>query len=92
MLSLRYFAGVRLNSFDSVENIVREVGGGVSVRGLHLVGSQAILLLIYLHIIRSLFYRRGANIFMSLQGAVILLITIRTAFLGYVLPWRQISF
>lgn len=92
MLSLRYFAGVRLNSFDSVENIVREVGGGVSVRGLHLVGSQAILLLIYLHIIRSLFYRRGANIFMSLQGAVILLITIGTAFLGYVLPWRQISF
>jgi len=92
ILSLRYFARVRLNSFDSVENIVREVRGRVSIRRLHLVRSQAILLLIYLHIIRSLFYRRRANIFMSLQRAVILLITIGAAFLGYVLPWRQMSF
>jgi len=92
ILSLRYFARVRLNSFDSVENIVREVRGRVSIRRLHLVRSQAILLLIYLHIIRSLFYRRRANIFISLQRAVILLITIGAAFLGYVLPWRQMSF
>lgn len=50
------------------------------------------LLLIYIHILRSLYYRRGANIPISLQRAVILLITIRAAFLRYVLPWRQMSF
>lgn len=50
------------------------------------------MLLIYLHMSRSLYYRRGSHLVITLQGAAILVATIRAAFLGYVLPWRQISF
>lgn len=92
LLSLRYFARVGTSPFTSVEVIIREVDIRYLVRRIHLVRSQAILLLIYIHILRSLYYRRRANIPISLQRAVILLITIRAAFLRYVLPWRQISF
>jgi len=92
LLSLRYYARVGTNPFTSVEVIIREVDFRFIVRRMHLVRSQAILLLIYIHILRSLYYRRRANLPISLQRAVILLITIRAAFLRYVLPWGQISF
>ena len=92
LLSLRYYASVGTNPFTSVEVIIREVDFRFIVRRIHLVRSQSILLLIYMHILRSFYYRRRANLPMSLQRAVILLITIRAAFLRYVLPWRQISF
>lgn len=92
ILSLRYYARTRTSSFNSVELIVREVDAGYIVRRLHLVRSQMIILTIYLHIRRSLYFRRRANLPITLQGAVILLITIGAAFLGYVLPWGQISF
>lgn len=92
ILSLRYFARSSIQSFDSVETIVRNVDIRYLFRGIHLIRSQAIILLIYLHICRSLYYRRRANILISLQRAVILVATIRAAFLRYVLPWRQISF
>ena len=66
--------------------IICEVDFRFIVRRIHLVRSQAILLLSYIHILRSLNYRRRANLPISLQRAVILLITIREAFLRYVLP------
>jgi len=86
ILSLRYYARTGTDSFDSIENIVRNVDIRYLFRGIHLIRSQAIILLIYLHICRSLYYRRGANLVISLQRAVILVATIRAAFLGYVLP------
>lgn len=92
LLSLRYYAGTGSSSFESVELIVREVDAGYIVRRFHLVRSQVMILTIYLHIRRSLYYRRRSNIPITLQRSVILIITIRAAFLGYVLPWRQISF
>jgi len=92
ILSLRYYAGTRTSSFNSVELIVREVDARYIVRRLHLVRSQMIMLTIYLHIRRSLYFGRRANLPITLQRAVILLITIGAAFLGYVLPWRQMSF
>lgn len=92
ILSLRYYAGTGTDSFDSIENIVRNVDIRYLFRGIHLIRSQAIILLIYLHICRSLYYGRRANLVISLQRAVILLATIRAAFLRYVLPWGQISF
>lgn len=72
--------------FYSVEVIIREVEAGYVVRRLHLVRSQAILFFIYLHIIRSILYRRGANIIITLQRTLILVATIGAAFLRYVLP------
>ena len=92
LLSLRYYAGTRTIPFYSVEIIIREVDIRYIVRRLHLVRSQAILFFIYLHIMRSMLYRRRANIIITLQGTVILIATIGAAFLRYVLPWRQISF
>nr|BCM73294.1 cytochrome b [Ihlea magalhanica] len=92
ILSLRYYAGTMTESFNSIETIVREVEYGYMIRGFHLVGSQAMLLTIYLHMTRSIYYGRGANTPMTLQGAVILLVTMGAAFLGYVLPWGQMSF
>jgi len=92
ILSLRYYARTITESFNSIETIVREVEYGYIIRRFHLVGSQAILLTIYLHITRSIYYRRRANTPITLQRAVILLVTIRAAFLRYVLPWGQISF
>jgi len=85
-------AGSRTDSFDSVETIVRNVDLRYLFRGIHLIRSQAMILLIYLHMCRSLYYGRRANLLISLQRAVILLATMRAAFLRYVLPWRQISF
>nr|BCM73300.1 cytochrome b [Pegea confoederata] len=92
LLSLRYHASSGDSSFESVENIVREVEHGITVRGLHLAGSQMMMLLIYLHMLRSLMYGRGVNTLMTLQGTVILILTMGAAFLGYVLPWGQMSF
>nr|BCM73312.1 cytochrome b [Salpa younti] len=92
LLSLRYYAGTGTDSFNSVEIIAREVDAGFMIRGFHLVGSQMMMLLIYLHMGRSLYFGRGANMPMTLQGTVILLITMGAAFLGYVLPWGQMSF
>lgn len=92
LLSLRYHASTGSASFDSVENIVREVEHGISIRGMHLARSQIIILLIYLHMLRSLIYRRRVNAFITLQRTVILIMTMGAAFLGYVLPWGQMSF
>jgi len=92
LLSLRYYARTRTIPFYSVEVIIREVEAGYIVRGLHLVRSQAILFFIYLHIMRSILYRRRTNIIITLQRTLILVATIGAAFLRYVLPWGQISF
>nr|BCM73324.1 cytochrome b [Thetys vagina] len=92
LLSLRYYAGDGTHSFDSVENIMREVNQGPVIRGLHLAGSQMMLLLVYLHMMRSLLYGRGVNTVMVLQGTVIMICTMGAAFFGYVLPWGQMSF
>jgi len=92
LLSLRYYARTGTMPFYSVEVIIREVDSGYTVRRLHLVRSQAMLFFIYLHIIRSMLYGRRANIVITLQGTLILVATIGAAFLGYVLPWRQMSF
>ena len=92
LLSLRYYARTGTSSFNSVEIIPREVDSRFIIRRFHLVRSQIIILLIYLHIRRSLYFGRRANLTITLQRTIILLITIRAAFLRYVLPWGQISF
>lgn len=92
LLSLRYYARTGTMPFYGIEIIIREVDSGYVVRRLHLVRSQAMLFFIYLHMIRSMLYGRRANFVITLQRTSILLATIGAAFLGYVLPWRQISF
>lgn len=81
-------------AFLSVEHIMRDVNNGWLLRYIHANGASMFFLIIYLHMFRGLYY--GSYIsprgFIWNIGVIILLIMILTAFLGYVLPWGQMSF
>jgi len=81
-------------AFHSVEYIMREVDYGWLYRYVHANGASFFFLVVYLHIARSLYY--GSFIYprheVWLSGCLILVLMIATAFLGYVLPWGQMSF
>ena len=92
-LSWYYIAQVDL-AFNSVEYIMREVNYGWLIRYLHSNGASFFFLVIYLHIARSVLYGsfQRPRIFVWWSGILIFIIMILTAFLGYVLPWGQMSF
>lgn len=81
-------------AFASVEHIMRDVEGGWLIRYVHGNGASMFFLIVYLHMCRSLYYgsyiapREGV----WLTGVLIMLLMIVTAFIGYVLPWGQMSF
>lgn len=91
-LSIHYTADI-LNTFSSVIHIIRDAPMGWLFRNLHSNGASLFFVFMYLHIGRGLYYQS----FISqprtwMVGVTILLIRIATAFLGYVLPWGQMSF
>jgi quinol-cytochrome oxidoreductase complex cytochrome b subunit len=81
-------------AFFSVEHIMRDVNLGWLIRYLHSNGASMFFIVVYIHIFRGLYYgsylspREG----LWLVGVLILLLMILTAFMGYVLPWGQMSF
>jgi len=81
-------------AFYSVEHIMRDVQYGWFIRYMHANGASFFFISVYLHIARNLFY--GSYIkprkFLWFSGIIILLLMMATAFLGYVLPWGQMSF
>nr|YP_009351675.1 cytochrome b [Globitermes sulphureus]AQP30351.1 cytochrome b [Globitermes sulphureus] len=79
-------------AFDSVSHICRDVNYGWLLRTLHANGGSLFFICIYLHTGRNLYY--GSYNFMHTWsiGVVILFLTMATAFMGYVLPWGQMSF
>jgi ubiquinol-cytochrome c reductase cytochrome b subunit len=81
-------------SFDSVEFIMREVNYGWLLRYLHSTGASAFFLVIYLHMFRGMMYGsyKAPRELMWLFGMVIYLALMAEAFLGYVLPWGNMSF
>lgn len=87
-----HFSGDVYLSFESVIHIMRDVNYGWLLRIIHANGASMFFLLIYIHVGRGLYY--GSYRFEKtwLRGVTILLLSIATAFLGYVLPWGQISF
>lgn len=91
ILALRFSGSVDL-SFDSVIGIYQDPDYGWLVRLIHSTGASFFFLFIYLHIGRGLYY--GSYVYLELWniGVVIYLLLIGTAFLGYVLPWGQISY
>lgn len=91
VLATRFSGHVRL-SFDSVISLYQDSGYGWLIRLIHSTGASFFFLFIYLHIGRNIYY--GSYIYVELWnvGVVIYLILIGTAFLGYVLPWGQISY
>jgi ubiquinol-cytochrome c reductase cytochrome b subunit len=92
-LTMFYKVG-EATSFDSVEFIMREVNYGWLLRYLHSTGASAFFLVIYLHMFRGMMYGsyKAPRELLWLFGMVIYLALMAEAFLGYVLPWGNMSF
>jgi quinol-cytochrome oxidoreductase complex cytochrome b subunit len=81
-------------AFASVERIDRDVTFGWLLRNIHAVGASMFFLAVYLHIFRGLYYGsyKAPREVLWILGVVIYLLMMAAAFLGYVLPWGQMSF
>nr|YP_010022587.1 cytochrome b [Sarcophaga carnaria]QOP39436.1 cytochrome b [Sarcophaga carnaria] len=90
-LAMHYTADINL-AFNSVNHICRDVNYGWLLRTMHANGASFFFICIYLHVGRGIYY--GSYLFTPtwLVGVIILFLVMGTAFMGYVLPWGQMSF
>src|SRR6185312_11392332 len=81
-------------AFDSVERIMRDVNYGWLLRYIHMNGASLFFVVVYIHIFRGLYYGsyKYPRELLWMLGVVILLLMMATAFMGYVLPWGQMSY
>jgi ubiquinol-cytochrome c reductase cytochrome b/c1 subunit len=81
-------------AFASVERIMRDVPSGWLMRYMHMTGASFFFAAVYVHIFRGLYYGsyKAPRELLWILGVVILLLMMATAFMGYVLPWGQMSF
>jgi ubiquinol-cytochrome c reductase cytochrome b subunit len=81
-------------AFNSVERIMRDVPFGWLLRYTHAVGATMFFVAVYIHMLRGLYYGsyKSPREMTWMLGVVIFILMIATAFLGYVLPWGQMSF
>ena len=81
-------------AFDSVERIMRDVNHGWLIRYIHMNGASFFFIVVFIHIFRGLYYGsyKAPRELLWILGVVILLLMMATAFMGYVLPWGQMSF
>ncbi|MBM7407159.1 MULTISPECIES: cytochrome b [Sphingomonas] len=93
VLAMHYAANGAV-AFDSVESIMRDVNAGWFLRYAHANGASMFLAVVYIHIFRGLYYGsyKAPREMVWLLGVVIFLLMMATAFMGYVLPWGQMSF
>jgi ubiquinol-cytochrome c reductase cytochrome b subunit len=93
VLAMHYSANT-LVAFDSVEHIMRNVNGGWMMRYVHANGASFFFVVVYIHIFRGLYYGsyKPPREVVWMLGLVIFLLMMATAFMGYVLPWGQMSF
>ena len=93
VLAMHYVAHADL-AFGSVEHIMRDVNYGWLIRYLHANGSSMFFLAVYIHIFRALFYGsyKAPREMIWIIGILIYMLMMATAFMGYVLPWGQMSF
>jgi ubiquinol-cytochrome c reductase cytochrome b/c1 subunit len=91
-LAMQYTPHVDL-AFTSVERIMRDVNHGWLIRYLHMNGASMFFVVVYVHIFRGLYYGsyKPPRELLWWIGLVILLLMMATAFMGYVLPWGQMS-
>jgi ubiquinol-cytochrome c reductase cytochrome b subunit len=92
-LAMHYYSSVD-GAFNSVEHIMRNVNGGWFLRYAHMNGASFFFIVVYIHIFRGLYYGsyKAPREMVWLLGVVIFLLMMATAFMGYVLPWGQMSF
>nr|BAJ24567.1 cytochrome b [Neohirasea japonica] len=90
-LAMHYAPNIDI-AFNSLSHICRDVNYGWLMRTIHANGASMFFICIYLHVGRGLYYGSYKYIETWMTGVVILLLVMMTAFLGYVLPWGQMSF
>nr|ALO20606.1 cytochrome b [Apocheima cinerarius] len=90
-LTMYYTANIEL-AFYSVNYICRNVNYGWLIRTLHANGASFFFICIYLHIGRGIYYESFNLKYTWMVGVIILFLLMATAFMGYVLPWGQMSF
>nr|YP_001054801.1 cytochrome b [Cymatogaster aggregata]BAF46830.1 cytochrome b [Cymatogaster aggregata] len=90
-LAMHYTADIA-TAFSSVAHICRDVNYGWLIRNMHANGASFFFICIYMHIGRGLYYGSYLNKETWTVGVVLLLLVMMTAFVGYVLPWGQMSF
>ena len=93
ILSMHYTAHVD-HAFSSIEHIMRNVNHGWLIRYIHMNGASFFFIVVYIHIFRGLYYGsyKAPRELLWWLGIIILLLMMATAFMGYVLPWGQMSF
>jgi len=93
VLAMHYTPNVNM-AFDSVEHIMRDVNGGWALRYMHANGASLFFIAVYAHIFRGLYYGsyKSPREVTWIIGMLIYLAMMATGFLGYVLPWGQMSF
>ncbi len=92
-LAMNYAANTHL-AFDSVERIMRDVNYGWLLRYVHSNGASMFFIVVYVHIFRALYYGsyKAPREILFMLGVTIFLLMMATAFMGYVLPWGQMSY
>ena len=90
-LSMHYTPEIRL-AFSRVVHIIRDVNYGWLLRSIHANGASFFFICIYIHIGRGIYYGSFMYMFVWFSGIALLFLTMGAAFMGYVLPWGQMSF
>ena len=93
VLAMHYTAHVSM-AFESVEHIMRDVNYGWLLRYMHANGASMFFVAVYVHIFRGMYYGsyKEPREVLWMIGVLIYLVMMATAFMGYVLPWGQMSF
>ena len=93
VLAMSYTAHVDY-AFESVERIMRDVNYGWLIRYIHMNGGSMFFIVVYIHMFRGMYYGsyKSPREIVWIMGVLIILAMMATAFMGYVLPWGQMSF
>lgn len=93
LLAMNYTPHVDM-AFESVERIMRDVNSGWLIRYIHMNGASFFFIAVYIHIFRGMYYGsyKQPREILWILGVVIFLLMMATAFMGYVLPWGQMSY
>ena len=92
ILAMHYTPNIGM-AFDSVEHIRRDVNGGRMLQSFHAVGASMFFAAIYIHIFRGMYFGsyKAPREILWILGVLIFVLMMATAFMGYVLPWGQMS-
>jgi ubiquinol-cytochrome c reductase cytochrome b subunit len=93
VLAMQYTAHAHY-AFDSVERIMRDVNFGWLIRNIHMNGASFFFIAVYIHIFRGMYYGsyKKPRELLWILGVFIFILMMATAFIGYVLPWGQMSY